>query len=288
MKKYFLKVRYLIEYCIFLVVITGLRLLSLDQAADLCAFICKKIGPYLKVTNIAKKNLRMAYGDTIDIPQTIDDLWDNFGRFIGEFAHLHLLSQDALRRRVEITGLEHIERFKARQEPFILFTGHLANWESIICLAPIFYPEFAIIYRKANNYFIDALIKKWRQIDGVTFIEKGIGGSRAIVSAVKARKSIAMLVDQKMNDGISVPFFGSPAMTAPAIAKFAKQFGYQIVPMQIIRKGRSSYFKIKLFPPMEVSELSDMEIMSKINAILEGWIREHPEQWFWFHNRWGK
>jgi KDO2-lipid IV(A) lauroyltransferase len=131
-----------------------------------------------------------------------------------------------------------------------------------------------------------------RTNDTVEMIAKGPSGVRGLIKAIKSGNSIAMLVDQKMNDGIEVPFFGKPAMTANAIAKLSLQYNYPIIPCQIIRT-KGSYFKAVIHPPIDYSKSGEAEkdcynIMLKINQVIEGWVRENPEQWFWFHNRWKK
>ncbi|MES2215210.1 MAG: lipid A biosynthesis lauroyl acyltransferase [Pseudomonadota bacterium] len=294
MKSLMKKVRYFLEYIIFVSLTSLLRILSIDKSADICAKIARIIGPYLKVSHIARKNLRLAYkGMDIDLEnKIIDQLWDNFGRFIGEFPHLHTLSPEEFIQRVEIIGLENIKPFQDNNQPFILFSGHLANWEFVPYIYSLFYPCIATVYRKANNPFVNNLIKKWRDLPGVRLIEKGPHGSQDLVKALKSKCSLAMLVDQKMNEGISVPLFGIPAMTAPAIAKFSVQFNYPIIPLQIIRT-EGSYFKVILSPAIDrpITEDKDdavFKIMENINGILEHWIKENPGQWFWFHNRWGK
>jgi KDO2-lipid IV(A) lauroyltransferase len=284
--------RYFLEYLAFIIITSVLRMLSVDKSADFCAAVMRKLGPYLKVTRIARKNLRMIYGDK-DIAKEdkiIDGLLDNFGRFIGEFPHLHSLEEGELRSRVQIIGLENIKHLQDSQQPFLLFSGHLANWEVASYILNVFYPKVATIYRKANNPFVDTVIKKWRYMDWMTLVAKGPSGAQGIIRSIKEKRSIAMLVDQKMNDGISVQFFGRPAMTAPAIAKFALQFNYPIIPLQIIRTS-GSHFKIILSPALNIPITSNKDdavlmIMQNINDILEGWIRENPSQWFWFHNRW--
>ena len=122
-------------------------------------------------------------------------------------------------------------------------------------------------------------------------IAKGPSGAKSIIRAIKSGASIAMLVDQKMNNGIEVPFFGFPAMTAVALARLSLQYKYPIVPLQIVRIGKSSNFELILHDPLEPSITKDNEkdcynIMLEVNKTLEQWIREKPEQWFWFHNRW--
>ncbi|MDP5110720.1 MAG: lipid A biosynthesis lauroyl acyltransferase [Rickettsiaceae bacterium] len=284
--------KHYLEYIVFFLVTRLLRLLPIDKSAGLCSFLARKIGPLISVTKTARSNLENVYGNDINIDQTIDDLWDNFGRYIGEFPFINALSDEELTRRISFTGLENIEDFKQNNQPFMLFLGHQANWDIVIRKVNAMYPKFGIVYRKANNPLVDKEIFSERN-DGadVIMIAKGIAGAKSLVRAIKSKMSIAMLVDQKMNDGIEVPFFGKPAMTAPAIARLALQYNYPIVPCQLIRKGRSSNFELRLHKPLKIEKTGDMQkdcfnIMKTINLTLEQWIRQHPGQWFWFHNRW--
>lgn len=284
--------RYLFEYVCFIFLTFVLRLFSITKSADICAFIVATIGPRLRVTNVARKNLRLIYQniDTIEEDRIINGMWDNFGRLIGEFPHFSQMSAIDILKRVEIEGLENIRKFQEETQPFLMFSGHFANWEFIPHIAKIFYHELATVYRKANNPFVDQSIATMRKRDGVSFIAKGPYGGKALVRSLKEKRTIAMLVDQKMNDGISVPFMGHPAMTAPAIAKFAIQFHYPIIPLQIIRKENSTFKVIigsAMNIPLEGSEEDRIHIiMEGVNDILGSWINERPEQWFWMHNRW--
>lgn len=284
--------KHYLEYIIFFLVTRLLRLLPIDKSAGLCSFLARKIGPLIGVTKTARRNLKNIYGDSINIDQTIDDLWDNFGRYIGEFPFINALSDEELSQRITFTGLENIENFKQNNQPFMLFLGHQANWDIVIRKINTLYPKFGIVYRKANNPLVDKeILSERNNSSDVIMIAKGTAGAKNLVRAIKSKMSIAMLVDQKMNDGIEVPFFGKPAMTAPAIARLALQYNYPIVPCQIIRKRRSSHFELRLHTPFKIEKTGDMQkdcfnIMKTINLTLEQWIRQYPGQWFWFHNRW--
>ncbi len=123
-------------------------------------------------------------------------------------------------------------------------------------------------------------------------LPKGGQGAVRLLRAIKNGQSLAMLVDQKMNDGIAVPFFGRDAMTAPAIAEFALRYDMPIIPVRVVRT-KGCHFEATVYPPLEYEKTGDEEkdsliIMTKINALLESWIREHPAQWFWVHKRWPK
>lgn len=285
MKHYF-------EYCLFWLLTGALGLLSIERSANLCSFIARKIGPFLNVSKIARRNLQNIYGDEIDIDSVIDDLWDNFGRYIGEFPFINKMSKAELDRRIKFTGMHHIEHLQSAQQPFMLLLCHQANWDVIIRKINDIYPQFGIVYRKANNPLVDRdLLLERSKDENVLMIPKGPSGARGLVRAIKSKMSIAMLVDQKMNDGIEVPFFGKPAMTAPAMARFALQYDYPIIPCQLVRIQRSSQFEIRIHPAMEIKPTGDKaqdcyNIMKDINLMIEKWIREYPGQWFWFHNRW--
>ena len=148
--------------------------------------------------------LKAVFGDMCDVEKIIDQTWDNFGRFIGESAYVNKMSEAELEHRAEIIGIENIK--KLGEQPFLLFSGHFANWDIGLNLLHKSYPKFAVIYRKANNPYVNKLVNESRASDKLRLIPKGPDGSRALVRAIKESESIVMLVDQKMNDGIEVPF----------------------------------------------------------------------------------
>ena len=291
MKNYVKKAKHLVEYAIFIMLTSFLKMLSIDKSASLCSFVARKIGPHLEVSNIARSNLGKVYGNDIDIEKTIDELWDNYGRYIGEFPFINRMTTQELETRVKLTGLEHIENFRKTKQPFMLFSGHQANWDFMIRRINDIYPKFGVVYRRANNPYVDNnMLKERGNNQDIIMIAKGSVGVKDLVRSIKSGMSIAMLVDQKMNDGIEVPFFGRPAMTAPAIARLSLQYDYPIVPCQLIRL-EGSYFELRIHAPLKYDNTGDVkkdcyDIMLTINKKLEEWIRQKPAQWFWFHNRW--
>lgn len=290
MRKYWKKIKHYLEFVLFLILCKGLKLLGLDRSSYFCGKVARKIGPLLPVTKIARQNILNALGTSFDEKKLIDNLWDNFGRFIGEFPFINSLSEEEIDKRVQIIGLEHVKTFQQTNKPFLLFTGHFANWDLALRAIHKIYPKFGVVYRQANNAYINNKINKSRKMSAVHLIAKGTKGVKDLIKSIKSGDSIAMLVDQKMNDGIEVPFFSQPAMTPHAIAKFALQFNYPIIPCQIIRTS-GSYFKVIVYPPLQfkttgVNDIDCYNIMLQINLILEDWIRQYPGQWFWFHNRW--
>lgn len=290
MIKLFKKPRYIIEYVLFSALMKGLRTLGLERSANLCAIIAGAIGPYLKVTKVARKNIERALGSEADVDLIIKGLWDNFGRYIGEFPFIKTLHEEELDKRTKLEGFENIKPFINNRQPYFLYLAHLANWDFVISTLDKLYPKFSVVYRKANNPYVDKAVLNSRNSQTITMIAKGPSGAKGLANAIKIGSSIVMLVDQKMNDGISVPFFGRAAMTADAIAKLSLKYNYPIVPCQLVRTSGSN-FTIILHPAIIFKATGNnkqdcFDIMLMINKQIEKWIRQHPDQWFWFHNRW--
>ncbi|MDN3031053.1 lipid A biosynthesis lauroyl acyltransferase [Candidatus Tisiphia endosymbiont of Sialis lutaria] len=301
MKKLFKNIIYLLEYFFVLIVLKILGALGIDKSVNICRSLARKIGPLLPVNKVAKENIQNILGNnlytnegSINSQAIVNQVWDNFGSFIGEFPYVNKMSEEELSRRIEISGLENIIEFQKSQQPFLFFTGHFANWDFALKISNKFYHKFAIIYRKLNNPYVDKLINDTRISNDIKLIPKGTQGVRELISAIKSGYAIGMLVDQKMNNGIEVPFLGQPAMTAQAIAKIALQFSYPIIPLQVVRtNSNNSYFKIIIHPPIKLQKTNNNQtdcynIMVTINQILGNWVKENPGQWFWFHNRWKK
>jgi KDO2-lipid IV(A) lauroyltransferase len=121
---------------------------------------------------------------------------------------------------------------------------------------------------------------------------KGAHGARLALSHVIAGGSLGLLVDQKMNDGIAVPFFGRPAMTAPAAAQFALRFGLPLVPIRVQRLGPARVRMIvepALDVPLSGQRQADvLALATAMNEAVERWVRADPCAWLWLHKRWPK
>jgi len=171
----------------------------------------------------------------------------------------------------------------------IFFSGHLANWE-IAMLAGVQYGiPVAQIYRGGNNPLLDRMIARFRG-DGAELIPKGTVAPRRAIAALRRGTHLTLLADQKMNDGIPVPFFGRLAMTAPALAVLALRFDCDVLPTRVERVD-GVRFRLTVFPPLALLQSGEPDadaaaLMARVNAILESWIRDRPEQWLWVHRRW--
>ncbi|MEL7028863.1 MAG: lysophospholipid acyltransferase family protein [Pseudomonadota bacterium] len=270
------------------------RLLGVDRASSLGGWVGRTLGPRLKaLSRRAERNLKAAYPDKTDadIAEIIAGVWENLGRTAAEFSHLKAFRPFEEGGRIEVSGAEHIEAVKASGKPAVFVSGHFANWEIMSIVLHRCGIDYCVVYRAANNPLVDAQVIRWRTgVMSLNQAPKGKDGAKRILAAMKAGQSLAMLVDQKMNDGIAAPFFGREAMTAPAAARMALRFGAPVIPLSVERL-RGARFHFRAHPPLTVTPTGDtgadvLTLTSDINRFLERQITAHPSQWLWLHNRW--
>jgi len=268
-------------------------LLPVARASDLGGAIARAIGPWLPVSATARRNLEAAFPDLTPpaIAAIVRAMWENLGRTAAEYAHLGAFDCYAPGGRVDVIGAEVIDRLRDDGKPGIFFGIHQANWEILALAATQRGVPLDQVYRAANNPYVDSLFQgvRARALRG-RHVKKGAAGARAMIKALKDGGHLAMLIDQKQNDGIAVPFFGRPAMTAPAIAQLALKYDCPVVPARIERLG-GARFRMTVLPPLAFVKSGDTEAdivaaMTAINALIEGWIRARPAEWLWLHRRW--
>jgi KDO2-lipid IV(A) lauroyltransferase len=265
--------------------------LPLDCASALGGTIGRLIGPFLGISRQARRNVRNALPGLpeSDIAAVIRGMWDNLGRVAAEYPHLRNIRVFDPAGRVQTHGFEHMDRAVAAGRRIIIFSGHIANWEIGMLAAVQYGISVTQIYRAANNRLVDRMITRFRG-DAGKLIPKGAIAARLAIATLRRGAHLTMLADQKMNDGIAVPFFGRPAMTAPALAALALRFDCDVLPARVERLG-GAHFRLTVFPPLPLPRSGDSHadaaaLMTQVNAILESWIRDRPEQWFWVHRRW--
>jgi KDO2-lipid IV(A) lauroyltransferase len=286
-------IRNLTEFMGTLLALGIFRILPVDMASSLGGKIGRSLGPLLPVSQRARHNLKMAFPDKTaeEIAHIVGGMWENFGRTAAEYPHLRRLRCYEAAGRVEVQGTEILDRIEDSGEPHIFFSGHFANLELEGTSVTGRNMPLTIVYRAANNPLVNYLFLQIRKHGiGAAFVPKGKTGARELIAALGEGRHVGLLVDQKMNDGISVPFFGRDAMTAPALAQLALKSDRPVIPLQIERLEGAS-FRIIIHPALEIQKTGDREsdvynVMVQVNKTLESWIRQRPEQWFWLHNRW--
>lgn len=260
-----------------------------DWASGLAGGLCRAIGPYLKVSNVARRNLARTFPDksAAEIEKIVAEVWENLGRVAGEFPHLDWL----IANRVELVGAEHLHALRDDGIAGLFISAHLGNWELAGAVATREGLPVTLVYRAANNPWVERLYRRYRKAAaGAGQIAKGPEGAREIMQALKAGGHVGMLVDQKMNDGLPISFLGREAMTASAVGRFAVRFDIPVVPARIERL-QGARFRMTMFPAMEHTLCGDahqdtVNLMIAINDLIGQWVRERPGQWLWLHKRW--
>ncbi len=268
-------------------------ILPVDWASALGGWLGRSIGPKLPSSRRGLRNLQRALPELTDARHRdlLRGVWDNLGRLMAEHPHLEHIWDEQAKGRIELLGIEHLPRaHEGKGQPCLVFSGHMANWELLPIGASRLGLALTSIYRRPNNPLLQRLITSARHAGQGRLVPKGRDGARAIVAALAQGGTVAMLVDQKMNDGIPVPFFGHPAMTAPALAQLALKFRCPVLPTRTERL-EGARFRLTVYPPLTLPdtgnrEADSLEVMTRVNALLESWIRERPEQWLWLHQRW--
>jgi Kdo2-lipid IVA lauroyltransferase/acyltransferase len=266
-------------------------LLPLDWASAIGGALARAIGPRLGISKRARLNIARALPELseTEIAHIIAGMWDNLGRVAAEYPHLRKIRVFDPGGPVETHGFEHMDRAVAEGRRMIIFSGHIANWEIGMLAAVQYGIEVAQIYRAANNPLIDRMITRFRGTGG-ELIPKGTAAARRALAVLRRGAHLTMLADQKMNDGIPVPFFGRTAMTSSALASLALRFDCDVLPARVERLG-GAHFRLTVLPPLPLPRSGDRHadiaaLMARVNQTLEEWIRDRPGEWFWLHRRW--
>nr|WP_321361609.1 lysophospholipid acyltransferase family protein [uncultured Hyphomonas sp.] len=264
-----------------------------DRASNFGAWLLRRIGPRLSQHKTMRRNLKMAFPDWSEekVEETALAAWESAGRTAGELPHLPKIDPYTS-GRVEITGLDILDRIRDSGKGAVFVSGHFANWEIMPAAITKRIPQAVMTYRALNNPHIDRRISKLRQDYGTAInAPKGIG-TRELMRALAKGSPIALMNDQKFNEGIAVPFFGREAMTAPGPTRLALKYQVPIVLVSTVRTGPAR-FHIEFHEPYVPEDTGDTDAdilrsVTRINTFLEAQVRAHPGQWFWQHRRWPK
>ena len=283
-------IRYFIEFFLYKIIFIILNLFSPKFSKNIFSYSFMFLGRLSKYNKIAKNNCKIVFSDFSDkeITQIINNSWKNLGKNLYELNNLKKLIDD--KNAIKILGLEKLKKIKKENSPVIFFSIHSGNWE--ICVPILDKSGFNIgaIYRHINNVFFDRYIFKKRTDSLKTknsfYTPKGKLSAKEILEGVINNKNIFLLVDQKDSAGTLINFFGRKVKTQTGFLKIARKYNLKIIPMKNIRLPDNT-LQITFEEPLGHSNdnISDDKKMLEINAIVERWIRESPENWFWQHKR---
>jgi len=285
------RLRYALEALAFVLALTILRLFPPEVASNIGGFLGRAVGPRLAASARARRNLRLVMPELSEqrIAEIVRGMWDNLGRTFAEYPHLARIT-DPASGRVELAGVEAVYRLRDEGGPGILCSAHMGNWEILPIMAARHGLDLMTVVREPNNPYVRTAIERMRGVAGGRRTNKGAAAALDAVRALRSGGVLGVLVDQKLNNGIAVPFFGIEAMTAPTPAQLAQRFQCPVIMGRIERTGPAR-FRVTAREPLDLPDTGDRQqdvllLARRMNDILEEWIRARPEQWFWLHRRW--
>jgi KDO2-lipid IV(A) lauroyltransferase len=290
MKTIFAQLRYFFEYIAVLIFWYFFRLFSIDTSSYLGGKLALFIGALLPANKTAMRNLVKCFPTMEETERKviIRKMWENLGRIIGELPHWHAMSDSEFTKRVSLAFPDSSASVLSLLPGNFCLSAHYGNWEIYCKLYQICNIDADFVYRPANNPFVDKIINQQRKFPKINLIKKGKSGVRQIIRALQEKRCVGMLIDQRTDDGIIVPFLGLAAKTTAAPANIALKYKRDIILSRVVRTN-GAHYRVDFFAPIKFNPQDTAEkIMTKVNNYLEKWVREHPEQWFWVHNRWGK
>ena len=279
-------IKYFLEaMLVYFFLIIG-KLIGLYRARKLFSFIFKKIGPFIKSRNIIDKNLNKFLKKNSEETKNkiISNMWSNYGMTFIEYMFLNKLRNE--NSHIEIEGEKILSDISKSNKPVIFVSGHFANFELMSMEITKKKINLATIYRPLNNFFLNPFMEYLRKkYICKNQIKKGVKGVKDSIKFIDNDHSIALMIDQRVSEGIKIKFFNDDAFTTTLPAQLALKYKLNIVPIFIQRMNINN-FKMKVFNPIDISNLNKLEITKKLSQILEKMISDNPGQWIWTHDRW--
>ena len=284
--------KYFFEFIIVIFFFAIFKIIGLKNSSNLGCLIFKKIGPIFRKSKKIRKNIKIVFPD-IDADKEskiIREMWCNYGRVFSEYMHLQKFKKNEP-NYIKI-NFEKFDELKKRKNPILFFSGHFANFELLSMEIEKNGFEVCALYRPLNNVFLNPIMEKLRikhicknQIPK-SIPGKGRDGTRQLVKKINEKRNIAVMVDQKVTEGIQVNLFNKKAHTLNIPAQLALKHGYLLVPLEIKREDKIN-FSINIKDPLKIDQDDDQySITRKINIELEKMILNNPCQWIWTHDRW--
>jgi KDO2-lipid IV(A) lauroyltransferase len=281
-----------------LAALRAIRLTDRRRTADFWAWVMRKLGPWLPEHRIGRANLVAAFPDkpAPEIERILAGVWDNLGRYAVEFAQIERLTNaDPSQPDDDIVAdpatSERFHRLRQDGKPALIFASHLANWELPALVAARHGLDTALLYRRPNIRAVSDAVLQIRAGCMGTLVATGLDAPVRLLRVLEADRHVAMLTDQHFVKGVDVTFFGRSCKANPLIAQLARHTECPIHGTRIMRREDRNRFSIEITeaitPARDAQGLIDIQgTMQVITAVIESWVREHPEQWLWLHRRW--
>ena len=277
------------KYLSYFIQFIFFKILGANLASNLSGKIFEKIGPFFRSKKIIYSNIKRAIPniENKELKKISSLMWNNYGRVFAEFMFMKDFRTGKLAQNIEINGMSILEKIKSNKEQVVFISGHLSNFELMAMYLEKSGINLCAIYRPLNNIFLNKLMENIREkYICKNQIKKGIGGLKKLIFLKNKNLSTALMIDQRVSEGILSDFFNEKALTTKIPAQLVKKFNIPVVPVYIERTGGLK-FKISINEPVSFPQSSSVEsITDDLNKILEKMIIKKPNQWIWSHNRW--
>ena len=281
--------RYFFEFIIIQFLFLIFKIIGLKLSTALSSNIFRIVGPFFRSKKIIKKNLSFALPNISDedIKKISNNMWSYYGKIFAEYSFIKKFRNDLDDKNIEIKGKEILKKIAEKKDPVIFVSAHFDNFELMAMYLEKSNIDLAAIYRPLNNYILNSTMEKIRKkYICKNQIKKGLSSVRSLIKLFKNGSSIALMIDQRVSEGLYTEFFGKKAYTTTIPAQFVKKFKCKIVPIYIERLHNNN-FNLEIFDPMDFENNKTIEeITLSLNIWLEKMILRNPSQWIWSHNRW--
>jgi len=282
-------IKYFLQFLFIIIFFSFFKILGLNISSALGGKLFEKIGPLFRSKKLIHSNLKKAFPDiSLDHLNGITKMmWNNYGRVFAEYMFIKKFREDRSNKNIIIEGQEILEDIKKKNKSVVFISGHLSNFELMAMHIEKSGIKLSTIYRPLNNIFLNKIMERIRKKYICKYqIKKGIGGMKKLVQLKKLNYSTALMIDQRVSQGIRSDFFNQKALTTTIPAQLVKKFKIPIVPIFIERINNIN-FKIVIKNPITFdNEETTKTITDKLNLVLEKMISYKPELWIWSHNRW--
>ena len=284
--KYF---KYFIQFVLTFLSLLIFKLLGPNLSSNISGKIFEKIGPYFRSKEIIHSNIKRAIPNinSKDLEKITNLMWNSYGRVFAEFMFIKDFRAGKLAKNIKVEGQNILETVRSTKKPVIFVSGHFSNFELMAMHLEKSGIELSAIYRPLNNIFLNVFMERLRtKYICKNQIKKGIGGLKKLLALKKNNISTALMIDQRVSEGILSNFFNEKALTTTIPAQLVKKFDIPIIPIYIERLNGIN-FKITINEPIKFPTNSSVEsITDYLNKVLERMIMKKPESWIWSHNRW--
>ena len=281
--------KYFFQFILVILSFILFKILGPNLSSRISGNIFEIIGPFFRSKTIIQSNIKKALPDinSIEIEKITRLMWNNYGRVFSEYMFLKDFRSGKLTKEIQIEGQDIIDKIKKSNRQVVFVSGHLSNFELMALYLEKNNIPLAAIYRPLNNIFLNKIMERIREnFICKKQIKKGIGGMKKLIALKKKNFSTALMIDQRVSEGILSKFFNEKALTTTIPAKLAKRFNISIVPIYIERINGITH-KITIYNPLNFKENDTVQdITDNLNKILEKMIIKKPENWIWSHNRW--